>query len=195
MNVFVVILLIVLIIVVLFFWTTYNRLVVLRNNYEKAFAQIDVVLTRRHDLIPNIVAVAKKYMEHERETLEAVTAARNHANNSLNEAKGSLNNQDIMNLVSQAETTLGSTLGRLMAVVEDYPDLKADSQMIELSKELSSTENLIAAHRQTFNVDITDFNNALQVFPNNIVGGLFSFKEAALLPIEEGKREVPKVTF
>ncbi len=190
-----IIIIVAIVVVVLFFIVTYNKLVTQRNNYKNAFSQIDVVLMRRHDLIPNLVEVAKKYMEHERETLESVISARNHANNSLQQAKANLDNPELMQIAAQSENSLTSALGRLMAVVENYPDLKADAQMQSLHDELATTENLIAAHRQTFNIEVTSFNNLLQVFPNNIVGGICSFKEAALLPIEEHKREVPKVQF
>lgn len=188
----VVVAIVILIVVII---SIYNKLVLQRNNYKNSFAQIDAALMRRFDLIPNIVEVAKKYMEHERETLEAVIAARNQAQGSLNNAKNDLTNDAMLNAVSKSEGVLSGALGRLMAVVESYPDLKANEQMRSLHNELATTENLIAAHRQTYNIDVTEYNSALQIFPNNIVGGLFSFKPGALYKIEEVQREAPKVKF
>ena len=175
--------------------SVYNGLVLKRNNYQNSFAQIDTALMRRFDLIPNLVEVAKKYMEHERETLEAVISARNQAKGSLDAVKNDLGNAALMNAASKSEGVLNSALGRLMAVVESYPDLKANEQMESLHNELATTENLIAAHRQTYNIDATEYNNYLQVFPNNMVGGIFSFKPGALYEIDEVQREAPKVKF
>lgn len=175
--------------------SVYNGLVLKRNNYQNSFAQIDTALMRRFDLIPNLVEVAKKYMEHERETLEAVISARNQAKGSLDAVKNDLGNAALMNAASKSEGVLNSALGRLMAVVESYPDLKANDQMQSLHNELATTENLIAAHRQTYNIDATEYNNYLQVFPNNMVGGIFSFKPGALYEIDDVQREAPKVKF
>lgn len=175
--------------------SVYNGLVLKRNNYQNSFAQIDTALMRRFDLIPNLVEVAKKYMDHERETLEAVISARNQAKGNLDAAKQDLGNAALMNAASKSEGVLNSALGRLMAVVESYPDLKANEQMQSLHNELATTENLIAAHRQTYNIDATEYNNYLQVFPNNMVGGIFSFKPGALYEIDEVQREAPKVKF
>ena len=175
--------------------SVYNGLVLKRNNYQNSFAQIDTALMRRFDLIPNLVEVATKYMEHERETLEAVISARNQAKGSLDAVKNDLGNAALMNAASKSEGVLNSALGRLMAVVESYPDLKANEQMESLHNELATTENLIAAHRQTYNIDATEYNNYLQVFPNNMVGGIFSFKPGALYEIDEVQREAPKVKF
>lgn len=175
--------------------SVYNGLVLKRNNYQNSFAQIDTALMRRFDLIPNLVEVAKKYMDHERETLEAVISARNQAKGNLDAAKKDLGNATLLNAASKSEGVLNSALGRLMAVVESYPDLKANEQMQSLHNELATTENLIAAHRQTYNIDATEYNNYLQVFPNNIVGGIFSFKPGALYEIDEVQREAPKVKF
>lgn len=175
--------------------SVYNGLVLKRNNYQNSFAQIDTALMRRFDLIPNLVEVAKKYMDHERETLEAVISARNQAKGNLDTAKQDLGNVALMNAASKSEGVLNSALGRLMAVVESYPDLKANEQMQSLHNELATTENLIAAHRQTYNIDATEYNNYLQVFPNNMVGGIFSFKPGALYEIDEVQREAPKVKF
>lgn len=175
--------------------SVYNGLVLKRNNYQNSFAQIDTALMRRFDLIPNLVEVAKKYMEHERETLEAVISARNQAKGSLDAVKNDLGNAALMNAASKSEGVLNSALGRLMAVVESYPDLKANEQMESLHNELATTENLIAAHRQTYNIDATEYNNYLQVFPNNMIGGIFSFKPGALYEIDDVQREAPKVKF
>lgn len=175
--------------------SVYNGLVLKCNNYQNSFAQIDTALMRRFDLIPNLVEVAKKYMDHERETLEAVISARNQAKGNLDAAKKDLGNTALLNAASKSEGVLNSALGRLMAVVESYPDLKANEQMQSLHNELATTENLIAAHRQTYNIDATEYNNYLQVFPNNMVGGIFSFKPGALYEIDEVQREAPKVKF
>lgn len=175
--------------------SVYNGLVLKRNNYQNSFAQIDTALMRRFDLIPNLVEVAKKYMDHERETLEAVISARNQAKGNLDAAKKDLGNAALLNAASKSEGVLNSALGRLMAIVESYPDLKANEQMQSLHNELATTENLIAAHRQTYNIDATEYNNYLQVFPNNMVGGIFSFKPGALYEIDEVQREAPKVKF
>lgn len=175
--------------------SVYNGLVLKRNHYQNSFAQIDTALMRRFDLIPNLVEVAKKYMDHERETLEAVISARNQAKGNLDAAKKDLGNATLLNAASKSEGVLNSALGRLMAVVESYPDLKANEQMQSLHNELATTENLIAAHRQTYNIDATEYNNYLQVFPNNMVGGIFSFKPGALYEIDEVQREAPKVKF
>lgn len=175
--------------------SVYNGLVLKRNHYQNSFAQIDTALMRRFDLIPNLVEVAKKYMDHERETLEAVISARNQAKGNLDAAKKDLGNAALLNAASKSEGVLNSALGRLMAVVESYPDLKANEQMQSLHNELATTENLIAAHRQTYNIDATEYNNYLQVFPNNMVGGIFSFKPSALYEIDEVQREAPKVKF
>ncbi len=194
---FIIWLIIIVAIIVVIFMTisVYNKLVLKRNNYQNSFAQIDAALMRRFDLIPNLVEVAKKYMEHERETLEAVIVARSQAQNSLNSAKKDLTNDALLTAASKSETVLSGALGRLMAVVESYPDLKANEQMQSLHNELATTENLIAAHRQTYNIDVTEYNSTLQIFPNNIVGGIFSFKPGALYKIEEAQREAPKVKF
>lgn len=181
--------------VVLLFILTYNKLVAKRNNYQNSFAQIDTALMRRFDLIPNLVEVAKKYMQHENETLTAVIEARNQAKSSQDAAKGDLSDAALLNASSQSQGALTSALGRLMAVVESYPDLKANEQMQSLHQEITTSENLIAAHRQTYNIDATDYNTTLQVFPNNIIGGICSFKPGALYQISEEQRAAPKVQF
>ncbi len=174
----------------------YNGLVTGRNGYKNAFAQIDVQLTRRYDLIPNLVEVAKKYMAHERETLEAVTRARAAAVSGLAAAKASPGDAAAMQQLSAAEQGLGGALSRLMVVSEQYPDLKANQNMMQLSEELTSTENRIAFARQAFNDAVMSFNNRREVFPSNIFAGMFGFVAAALLEITEpAKREAPKVAF
>ena len=180
------------------FWGVgiYNGLVTARNAFKNAFAQIDVQLTRRHDLIPNLVEVAKGYMAHERETLEAVTRARAAAVSGLAAAKADPGNATAMANLATAEQGLTGALSRLMVVSEQYPDLKANQNMMQLSEELTSTENRVAFARQAYNDSVMSFNNRREVFPSNIVAGMFNFGPAALLEIEEpAKREAPKVSF
>ena len=191
-------LVLIVLIVVAALWAVgiYNGLVTGRNGYKNAFAQIDVQLTRRYDLIPNLIEVAKKYMAHERETLEAVTLARAAAVSGLAAAKANPGDAAAMQQLSTAEQGLGGALSRLMVVSEQYPDLKANQNMMQLSEELTSTENRIAFSRQAFNDAVMSFNNRREVFPSNIVAGMFGFIAAALLEITEpAKREAPKVSF
>jgi len=174
----------------------YNGLVTGRNAYKNAFAQIDVQLTRRYDLIPNLVEVAKKYMAHERETLEAVTQARAAAMNGLAAAKADPGNAQAMQQLSGAEQGLSGALGRLMMVSEQYPDLKANQNMMQLTEELTSTENRIAFARQAYNDSVMSYNNRREVFPSSIIAGMSNFAPASLLEITEpAKREAPKVSF
>lgn len=174
----------------------YNRLVNLRNAVKNGFAQIDVQLTRRHDLIPNLVETVKGYMAHERQTLEAVIQARNVAVAGLKQASSDPSNARAITELGGAETALGGALGRLFALAEAYPDLKADRNMATLQEELSSTENRIAFARQSFNDSVMSYNNTRENFPNNILAGMFGFKEAQFLQIEsEEKRKVPEVNF
>lgn len=174
----------------------YNGLVKLRNMYKNAFSQIDVQLKRRHDLIPNLVETAKAYMSHERETLEAVIAARNVAAGAREAAAGDPGNSQALGQLGQAEAGLGGVLGRLFAVAEAYPDLKANQNMMQLTEELTTTENKIAFSRQAYNDSVLAFNNKREVFPNNILAGIFGFDEAALFEIEEeAERKAPKVEF
>jgi LemA protein len=181
---------------VIFVFTIYNGLVVARNQYKNAFAQIDVQLTRRHDLIPNLVETARGYMAHERQTLEAVIEARNAAVSGLKAAAADPGNPDAMKQLGGAENQLTQTLGRLFALSESYPDLKANQNMMQLSEELASTENRVAFARQSYNDAVMAYNNKREVVPNNIVAGLFSFAPAQLLEIEDkAMREAPKVTF
>lgn len=182
--------------VVLFGIVIYNRLVAARNRYKNAFAQIDVQLTRRHDLIPNLVETAKGYIKHERETLEAVINARNAAVSGLKDAAADPTDPEAMRKLAAAEQGLSGALGRLFALAEAYPDLKANENMMQLSEELTTTENKVAFARQAFNDSVMDYNTLRESFPNNFVAGWFAFRPAELLEIEdESKREVPKVSF
>ncbi len=171
------------VVAVIVFWGVgaYNRLVRLRNVIGNSFAQIDVQLKRRYDLIPNLVEVARKYAAHERETLEAVTAARNQAKSAADVARTRPTAAGAVTSLALAEQVLGSAMGRLMAVVEAYPELKADQTLRELSEELTSTENKVAFSRQLFNDATLDYNNAAQQFPTNLMASLFGFREAAML--------------
>jgi LemA protein len=190
------IILIVIVAAVLFGVTIYNRLVAGRNRYKNAFAQIDVQLTRRHDLIPNLVETAKGYIKHERETLEAVINARNTAVSGLQAAAADPTNPEAIRNLSQAEQGLSGALGRLFALSEAYPDLKANQNMMQLSEELTTTENKVAFARQAYNDSVMDYNTLRESFPNNFVAGWFAFRAAELLEIEDvAKREVPKVSF
>jgi len=174
----------------------YNRLVAARNRYKNAFAQIDVQLTRRYDLIPNLVEVARKYMTHERETLEAVIQARSGAVNQLKAASADPTDPEAMKKLSQAEQGLSGALGRLFALSENYPDLKANQNMMQLSEELTSTENKVAFARQAFNDSVMSYNILRETFPNNVVAGMFGFQPAQLLEIEDpAKREAVQVDF
>ncbi|WP_140636198.1 LemA family protein [Methylibium rhizosphaerae] len=184
---------------VLGFWSVgaYNRLVRLRNAIANAFAQIDVQLKRRYDLIPNLVETARKYLEHERETLEAVTAARNQARAAADVARGRPSDAGAMKSLGVAEQVLTGAMGRLMALVEAYPELKADQTLRELSEELTSTENKVAFSRQLFNDATLDYNNAAQQFPTSVLAGLFGFREAAMLQAttNDAERAAVKVQF
>jgi LemA protein len=181
---------------VFFAISIYNRLVAGRNRYKNAFAQIDVQLTRRYDLIPNLVETAKGYMKHERETLEAVITARNAAVSGLKAAASDPTDPEAMKNLAQAEQGLSGALGRLFALSEAYPDLKANENMMQLSEELTTTENKVAFARQAYNDSVMDYNTLRESFPNNLFAGWFSFLAAELLDIEdEAKREVPKVSF
>ena len=174
----------------------YNRLVNLRNRVKNAFPQIDVQLTRRHDLIPNLIEAVKGYMKHERETLEAVINARNSAVSNLDAAKQDPSNAAAIKKLGASEGALGSALGRLFALSESYPDLKANQNMMQFQEELSSTENKIAFSRQAFNDGVLTYNNKAENFPNNVIAGMFRFELASFREIEsEEKREVPQVSF
>ena len=174
----------------------YNRLINERNRVRNAFAQIDVQLTRRYDLIPNLVEAVKGYMKHERETLEAVINARNTAQQSLQAAKADPANAEAIKELGASESALGAVLGRLFALSEAYPDLKANQNMMQFQEELASTENKVAFARQAFNDSVLNYNNTAENFPNNIIAGMFRFELASFLEIEsEEKRDVPEVSF
>jgi LemA protein len=181
------------------FWAVgaYNRFVNLRNRFKNAFAQIDVQLKRRYDLIPNLVETAKGYMKHERETLEAVIAARNQAVSATARAAGDPANAASVQQMAAAEGALSATLGKLFALSEAYPDLKANENMMQLTEELTSTENRIAFARQAYNDGVTEYNTALQLFPSSVIAGMFAFTPAQLLEATESpqERQPVKVSF
>lgn len=176
----------------------YNRLVMLKNRFENAFSQIEVQLKRRYDLIPNLVETAKAYLTHERDTLEAVIAARNQAVNGLAAAAAAPGSPRAMTDLSQAEGMLTGALGRLNVVVEAYPDLKANQNMMQVSEELTSTENRVAFSRQAFNDAVTEYNIYRQTFPPVIFAPLFGHStNASLLEFEDSAaiQQAPKVSF
>ncbi|MFC1950965.1 LemA family protein [Chloroflexota bacterium] len=181
-------LIIVLVVVaVLFLLFSYNGLVRFRNQMKNAWAQIDVQLKRRHDLIPNLVETAKGYMTHERETFEAITNARNIAQKAVGQGVGAQ---------SKAEGELSGVLSKLLMVVENYPDLKANTNFLALQEELASTENKIGFSRQYYNDSVMHYNNKTQMFPTNIIAGMFGFKTGEFFEIEvAAERAVPKVSF
>ena len=190
------IILAVIILTVLFFIAIYNKLIQLKNRFKNAFAQIDVQLKRRYDLIPNLVETAKGYLKHERETLEAVIKARNDATAAVEKASADPGNSEAIQGLMGAESALTGTLGRLFALVEAYPDLKANQNMMQLSEELTATENKVSFARQAFNDAVMGYNTAREVFPNVIVANMFAFREAQLFEIKtEEEREAPKVSF
>jgi LemA protein len=183
-------------VLVVAFWVIgiYNGLVKLRNLYRNAFAQIDVQLKRRYDLIPNLVETAKSFMKHEKETLEGVIEARNMASS----ARQSANTEDAssMGALMAAEGGLGGALGRLFALSEAYPDLKSNANMMQVSEELTTTENKIAFSRQAYNDAVTQYNTQTEVFPSSLIAGIFNFGTATLFEVtEESEREAVKVEF
>ncbi|MCA9519754.1 MAG: LemA family protein [Myxococcales bacterium] len=192
----VIILLVVLGLIIFFVVGIYNGLVTLRNRYKNAFAQIDVQLQRRYDLIPNLVETAKGYMKHEKETLEAVISARNQALGASKKAASDPSDGGAVKNLGMAESMLTQAMGKLMVVVEQYPELKADKSMSQLMEELSSTENRIAFSRQAFNDAVMEYNTSREKVPNNFIAGPFGFREAQLLEIETPEARVaPKVSF
>jgi len=183
-------------VLLLFVVGQYNTLVGLRNRYKNAFAQIDVQLKRRHDLIPNLVETAKGYLQHESKTLEAVIAARNAAQGASGRAAADPGDPSAMRELAGAEAGLTGALGRLFAVAEAYPDLKANQNMMQLTEELTSTENKVAFARQAYNDSVMAYNTQREVFPANIVAGIFQFGPAEQFRIENpAEREAPKVSF
>ncbi len=187
------------IVALIVFWVigVYNRLVSLRNRFKNAFAQIDVQLKRRYDLIPNLVEVAKGYMKHERETLEAVIAARNQAVAASSKAVLDPADAASVQQLSAAEGTLTASLGKMFALSESYPDLKANENMIQLTEELTSTENKIAFARQAYNDSVMQYNTGIEQFPGSLIANNFGFKNAELLQATESaeERKAVKVSF
>lgn len=182
------------------FWgvAIYNKLVTLKNRYGNAFSQIEVQLKRRYDLIPNLIETAKGYLQHERDTLEAVIAARNQAMAGLEAAAADPSNADAIKQLASAEGALGGALGRLNVVMEAYPDLKANQNMMQLSEELTSTENRVAFARQAYNDQVTDYNTYKQTFPPVLLAGTFGHAtDATLLEFADSEQiqEAPKVSF
>jgi len=174
----------------------YNGLVTLRNRFKNAWAQIDVQLKRRYDLIPNLVETTKGYLKHERGTLEAVIAARNSAASANNQVSGNPGDPTAMKALASAEGALGASLGRLFALAEAYPDLKANTSMNQLMEELTSTENKISFARQAYNDSVMTYNTAREVFPTNVIAGMFNFGPAELFAVEKPEeREAVKVSF
>ena len=187
----------VIVLLVVFVIGLYNGLIQRRNRIKNAFAQIDVQLTRRHDLIPNLVETVKGYIKHERETLEAVIQARNTAVAGLKAASGNPTDPNALQQLAGAEGALSGALGRLFALAEAYPDLKANQNMMQLSEELTSTENRVAFARQAYNDAVLDYNNARETFPGSAVASAFAFTPGTMLEIEDiaTKRVAPKVAF
>ncbi|MDO4558240.1 MAG: LemA family protein [Planctomycetia bacterium] len=186
------------VVVGIIFWaiSVYNGLVVLRNRFRNAFSQIDVQLKRRCDLIPNLVETAKGYLKHERETLDEVVSARAAAMGAQQRMAGDPTNPEAMKELGRAEGNLAESLGRLMVVVEAYPDLKANQNVLLVQEELTTTENRISFARQAYNDAVTDYNNRREVFPSSLVAGMCGFREAELFePENPADREVPKVQF
>ncbi|MGE0809469.1 MAG: LemA family protein [Immundisolibacter sp.] len=189
-------LLTVVVVVLVGFFLIYNHLVTRRNRYRNAYAQIDVQLLRRHDLVPNLVETARAYLQHERATLEAVIAARTAAVAAGEQASARPGDAAALAALGQAEATLGGALGRLLAVVEQYPDLKADATMARLSEELASTENRLAFARQAYNDAVMHYNTAIELFPNTLVAGSMGFRPAGFFELEDSAvRALPKVSF
>jgi len=198
MDISTLIIIAVLVVVIFYVISVYNRLVSLRNRYQNGFAQIEVQLKRRYDLIPNLVETAKAYLAHERETLEAVIAARNGAVDGLKQASQNPGDAQSMNLLANAEGVLKNAMGRLNVTVEAYPDLKASQNMQQLSEELSSTENKVAFARQAYNDAVTAYNAYRQSFPPVVLAGAFGHgTDAALLEFADSAaiQDAPKVSF
>ncbi|MFP3949399.1 MAG: LemA family protein [Longimicrobiales bacterium] len=196
MSVTAIIVLVILVGVVVWGISAYNRLVALKNRFENAFAQIDVQLKRRYDLIPNLVETVKGYLSHERETLEAVTQARTRAQQAEQKAAAAPGDPQAMKQLIAAEGALTGALGRLFALQESYPELKASENVRQLQEELTSTENRVAFARQAFNDAVMRYNTARESFPTSIVANAYRFHEAEFFEMpDETHREVPKVSF
>ena len=187
----------IIVIIAIYFTSIYNNLIKLRNFYMNSFAQIDVQLKRRYDLIPNLVESTKGYLAHEKNTLEAVIQARNTAFDASKVAAANPGNAAAMTGLTQAEGALSSVMGKLLAVVESYPDLKANQTISQLMEELTSTENKISFARQAYNDFVAEYNIKREIFPNNIVAGFYNFEPAKLLEAVEKAEErvAPKVSF
>jgi len=184
--------------VVVILWAigAYNKLVKLRNRFKNAFSQIDVQLKRRYDLIPNLIETAKGYLSHERETLEAVISARNSAQKATSQAAANPDDADAIKGLIGAETILSGAMTKFMALAEAYPDLKANQNMMQLTEELTSTENKVSFARQAYNDSVMKYNTARETFPTVLIANNMNFKEAALFEIEDqAEREAPKVSF
>ncbi|MDI6775546.1 MAG: LemA family protein [Verrucomicrobiota bacterium] len=195
-TVAVIVVIAVVLIIVLAPITIYNKLVTLRNRFKNAFAQIDVQLKRRYDLIPNLVETAKRYLSHERDTLEAVTKARNVALGAIQQVAGNPSDRNAMQALVGAEGALSGALSRLLVVAERYPDLKANQTMAQLMEELTSTENKIAFARQAYNDSVMAYNTQRETFPNMLLAGAFGFQDAVLFEVRsDAEREAPKVAF
>lgn len=192
-----IVLLAIVVVVVIAFIGVYNGLVSARNRFKNAFAQIDVQLKRRYDLIPNLVETAKGYLKHERETLEGVIKARNAALDASNRASAAPGSPEAMKGLTAAEGALAGALGRLFALAEAYPDLKANQTMSQLMEELTSTENKISFARQAYNDSVMNYNISREKFPNSVVAGTFNFGLAELLEATESaeERKAPRVSF
>lgn len=190
-----IVLLVIIVVLALFLVGLYNNLVKLRNRFKNAFAQIDVQLRRRYDLIPNLVETAKAYIKHERETLEAVIAARNQADSAREKAADQPGDVGAMKGLMGAEMLLGGALGRLFAVSEAYPDLKANQNFLALQEELTATEGRVAYARQFYNDSVLSYNNKLQTFPTVVIASMFNFEKREYFEADEASREVPKVEF
>ena len=196
MNKFMLVVVAVLVVVILMVISIYNRLVALRNRFKNAFSQIDVQLKRRYDLIPNLVETAKGYIKHERETLEAVISARNQAYAANQKAAANPEDALAMQGLMKAEGQMAGVLGRLMMVAEAYPDLKANQNMMQLSEELTSTENKISFARQAYNDSVMVYNTARETFPNVVIANSFGFTPATLFELESpAEGQAPKVKF
>lgn len=185
-----------LVLLFLFFMGIYNALIVLRNQVKNSFAQIDVQLKRRYDLIPNLIEVAKKYMAHEKETFEDVVKARNAALNNQEAASKDPSDGEAMESLNKSEGQLNGALGRLLMLTENYPELKADQTMNKLTEELTTTENKISFARQNYNDNVLNYNNKREIFPNSIVANMFLFKASKYFEVtDEKEKEAVKVQF